>query len=139
MAKPKAVIADDSRESPVFWQRMFQASDKRRNKMNQNFAMFARWYSGDLSDLVDPSLKDSADYRWNQSLDNMISLATTASMADLMLHYPRFTVKTPYVPAPSPMVMPGMLPPPKPPEERIFSPALARCEQAYLNITAQRV
>lgn len=132
MPRPKRAPDSDSRESPAFWNLMFTASHKRRERDLIGFNRFSRWFSGDLSDVVDPSTilggashgggsrNSGSASGWNGSLENMTALATVAAMADLMFRYPRFVVRYPYT-----------FPP--------FTPQLAECEMKLLNYSVRQV
>lgn len=138
MAKPQAVPDSSSRESPAFWQKMFEASDKRRDRPNEHFARFSRWYRGDLRDVVDP--KNTEDnLRWQSGLENMTNLATTASLADLLFRWPQFTVNTPYIAPPPVPILDSMgvpLPPQEPPT--LFNPKFAKLRGARITYILRR-
>lgn len=134
MAKTKAVPGITSRDSPAYWMKNIDASNKRRHAVNVQGARFARWHRGDMRDVVDPATILDTPLRWQSSLENMTNLATTASLADLLFRYPRLVIKSPYVPSFKPPV-PGMPPTP----QGIFTPELARCETAYMAHLLRRV
>lgn len=115
MARPKRVPPSDSRESPAFWMKMVEASDKRRDLFNKQYAMYARALMGDLEAALDPKVRDETRQSWEPSLENMLSLVTTASMADLFFRFPRFVVR-PFANSADPK----------------FGAALARCETTML-------
>lgn len=114
MARPRAVPAEDTRESPAFWRRMIEADAKRRERQNEQFARYARWHRGDLVDIVNPDARSGE--RWQGALENMTFLATEASKADQFFRWPRFVVQ-----------------PSSASQHPLFSPALAACETTLLN------
>lgn len=120
MPKLKAVPDSGSRASPVFWDAMIDASFKRREKILRDFEEFSRWHRGNLSGVVDPKAAVEG-YRWQYGISNMASLATTASMADLLFRYPRLIVRSPYASA-SPT----------------HHPALSKCETGWVRHALDR-
>lgn len=133
MAKKRAVPDATSRTSYAFWEKMIDASNKRRHAVNVQSARFMRWHRGDLRDVVDPATILDTPLRWQSSMENMHSLVVQASLADLMFRYPRINIKPSYV-SPSMPAMMGM-PSPIP---NLFTPGLARCETRYLEHSMQR-
>lgn len=120
MARPRAVPAADSRESPSFWARMIEADAKRRERQNEQFARFARWHRGDLGDIVNADAKSGP--RWENALENMTFLATEASKADQFFRWPRFVVRPPYAS-----------------QHPLFSPEMARIETTFLTHSLRTV
>lgn len=138
MAKTKTVPASDSRESPKFWRVMMDASDKRRDRVNEQFSRFARWHRGDLRDVVDPKVTED-NLRWQSGLENMLNLTTVASLADLLFRWPQFVVNVPYVaPPPAPMLDETGMPLPPQPPQTLFDPKLARCQTTRLMYILRR-
>lgn len=103
------------RESPSFWERELQACVKRLNPAMTNFVRFARWYEGNVTDLIDPNAAPNLNRTFEQSLDNMTSLVTDTAIADMFFRAPRFTVRCPF----------GQ-------ERGVFTPGLAAAETALL-------
>lgn len=116
MAREKKAPAESQRDAPAFWRKMIEASSKRREEKNQQFARYTRWHQGDLSEVIDVStIVRHKDRRWKGGLKNMVYHVTAASLADLMFRHARFVIAPPYTS-----------------DHPIFSPDLARVETALL-------
>lgn len=110
------------RETPAWWIRELQSCVKRNQPQIDRYVRFARWYRGDLGDLIDTRATPNMDRPWQSGLDNMHTFVTDAAIAQMFFRNPRFAIRTPS--------SAGM---------GVFTPGLARVEAAYLNDTIEQI
>lgn len=110
------------RSDPAFWVQEMNACIKRNKVQMDRFVRFARWYRGDLSDIVDPDATPTLENRWEINLDNMHLFVTDAAIASLFFRNPRFAIRSPSGRAGG-----------------IWTPALARIEAMMLNDTIEQI
>lgn len=115
---------DKSSEREVwgYWERELNAWVKRHEGAIGQYVRYARWYAGDMYDLIDPEASPNLDHRWQTSLENMTNSATRSARADLFFRNPRIVVRPPALSR-------------RPP----FTPALARVETTLTNDTLDQV